>query len=154
MMSRLSSAQTHCRLRAIAAIALCAALLRSFDPVNAHGWLPLSCGAITGVPCIFCGTTRALHCLLNGELSRAFYFNWIAFPLAGLAGAVVLVSMCELAWRKQIVRVGTVRVRARAIAVSLVALIGLWMFQVWLAVSQHKSELLNPRGPLYSLLVR
>jgi hypothetical protein len=47
-----------------------------------------------------------------------------------------------------------VRVTPRSIAVSLVVLVIAWMFQVWLAVSQHKSELLNPRGPLYTLLVR
>jgi hypothetical protein len=28
----------------------------------------------------------------------------------------------------------------------------LWAFQVYLAVSQRKVELLNPHGPLYSLV--
>jgi len=33
-------------------------------------------------------------------------------------------------------------------------LVLLWFLQVFLAVSQHKIELLNPNGLLYSLVVR
>ena len=51
------------------------------------------------------------------------------------------------------VRFTVVRVTPRIIAVSLVTLLLVWTLQVWLAVSQHKRELLNPRGPLYALLV-
>ena len=36
----------------------------------------------------------------------------------------------------------------------LAALLALWSLQVYLAVSQHKTELLNPNGPLYALFVR
>src|SRR2546423_12028625 len=59
-------------------------LLRWIDPVVAGGWLPFhpSCGAITGLPCIFCGMTRALHLLLNGNFIGAIYFNWLAFPFS------------------------------------------------------------------------
>jgi len=124
-----------------------------FDPVNAHGWLPLSCGAVTGVPCIFCGTTRALHCLLSGDLSRALYFNWIAFPVATLAVITFALGLYELVSGRRMVRFTVVRVTPRIIAVSLVTLLLVWTLQVWLAVSQHKRELLNPRGPLYALLV-
>src|SRR5438309_7415742 len=60
-------------------------LLRCIDPVLAGSWLPFqpSCGAITGLPCIFCGMTRALHLLLNGDFIGAIYFNWLAFPFLG-----------------------------------------------------------------------
>jgi hypothetical protein len=30
----------------------------------------------------------------------------------------------------------------------------LWIFQIYLALSQHKVELINPHGPLYSLVCR
>ena len=51
-------------------------------PSQLPGWLPFatSCGAITGLPCIFCGTTRALHCLLEGEFGRALYFSRLPVP--------------------------------------------------------------------------
>jgi len=34
------------------------------------------------------------------------------------------------------------------------SLLLLWTLQIYLAVSQHKYELLNARGPLYVLFVR
>jgi len=114
--------------------------------------------------------TRALHHLLNGELGRALYFNWLAFPFAaaalfiaaGLGAEIVTArrflprtvtssagpdSLCEA-------RTVARRRSARRWAVAVAVLFGLWLVQVSLAVAQHKQELLNPRGPLYALLVR
>src|SRR5947208_15349025 len=56
-------------------------LLRCIDPVVAGSWLRFnpSCVAITGLPCIFCAMTRALHLLLNGDFIGAIYFKWIGF---------------------------------------------------------------------------
>jgi hypothetical protein len=126
-------------------------------PSPLPGWFPFatSCGALTGLPCIFCGTTRALHFLLEGEFGRALYFNWLAYPL--LAGALVLLIInaielatdCNLLARFPRPRLTGARCTALAAAFVL-----LWCLQVYLAVSQHKTELLNPRGPLYSLVVR
>ena len=42
---------------------------------------------LTGLKCPGCGTARALHCLLHGEVARAVAFNPIlvfAFPILGL----------------------------------------------------------------------
>ncbi len=39
--------------------------------------------ALTGIPCLSCGTTRAAEALLHGEMLRALSIN----PLATLAGA-------------------------------------------------------------------
>ena len=42
---------------------------------------------LTGLKCPGCGTARALHCLLHGEVTQAIAFNPIlalAFPLLGL----------------------------------------------------------------------
>ena len=149
----LSRAQLLWRGGLIAATAVCAGLLRALDPATAHGWVPLSCGAVTGVPCIFCGTTRALHSLLNGDFSRALYLNWIAFPVAALALFGIAIGLCELITGKRLVRFRSFRVTPRVISLSLVVLFVTWTFQVWLAVSQHKTELLNPRGPLYAVFV-
>lgn len=150
----LSRTETRFRACGIAAIACAAVMLRLFDPATMKPWLSLSCGAATGVPCIFCGTTRALHCLLNREVSRALYFNWIAFPVAALALLFAVVAAWELQSRKRVVRLTPVRVTPRGIVIMLLTLTLTWILQVALAVSQHKSELLNPRGPFYALFVR
>ncbi|MFL6583373.1 MAG: DUF2752 domain-containing protein [Chthoniobacterales bacterium] len=143
------------RVIAIGGIGALAILLRAVDPSSAPH-LPgfaTSCGAITGVPCVFCGATRALHFLLNGDLSRALYFNWLSFPVAALSVLASVVWLAELAGGRQIVR-ARLHLAPRSIPIALAALLALWSLQVYLAVSQHKTELLNPNGPLYALFVR
>lgn len=150
----LARREIQVRALLLAAIAAAAGILRTCNPVNVHAWFPLSCGAVTGVPCIFCGTTRALHWLLNGDFARAVYFNWLACPLAAAALLAIAVSTVELLARRRFIRFTPVRMTAGRVVASFTILMTLWVCQVTLAVSQHKTELLNPRGPLYRLLVR
>jgi len=132
-------------------------VLRVVDPVVAASWMPLhaSCGAITGLPCIFCGMTRALHLLLNGDFGGALYFNWLAFPFLGAVGFFVAVCVIEIANRRVILTWNTsAPLTARKLTIIGLTLFMLWTLQAYLAVSQHKYELLNPHGPLYTLFVR
>lgn len=132
-------------------------LLAWVRPGSFPDWFPLptSCGAITGLPCIFCGVTRAVYHLLHGEFARALYYNWLAYPL--VAGALVVASTnaLELLFSRNFLvclpRPHLTRARCSLLAGGFVLL---WCLQVYLAVSQHKTELLNPSGPLYSLVVR
>jgi hypothetical protein len=48
----------------------------------------------------------------------------------------------------------TFPVTPRRLTLIGLGLVALWMLQVFLAVSQQKHELLNPRGPLYALFVK
>jgi Protein of unknown function (DUF2752) len=155
------------RLIFILGATLTLSVLRVVDPVVAGSWIPLhtSCGATTGLPCIFCGMTRALHFLLNGDFGGALYFNWLAFPF--LAAVLFLVAVCviEIAKRRVILNWNSDApafawlqhgrpLTARKLAIIGLTLFMLWTLQVYLAVSQHKQELLNPRGPLYALFLR
>jgi hypothetical protein len=132
-------------------------ILRWIDPVVAGRWLPFhtSCGAITGLPCIFCGMTRALHLLLNGDFSGAIYFNWLAFPFLAVAVFLIALFAVEVTKRRVIVNLSIIppATFGRLTVIGL-CLFLLWTSQAYLAVSHHKHELLNPRGPLYSLFVR
>src|SRR5437868_7751101 len=85
-------------------------LLRCIDPVVAGSWLLFhpSCGAITGLPCIFCGMTRALHLLLNGDFIGAIYFNWLAFPFLGAIILLFALFGIEIAKRRVIWRLSMV----------------------------------------------
>jgi hypothetical protein len=132
-------------------------VLRVVDPVMAGSWVPLhtSCGAITGLPCIFCGMTRALHLLLSGDFGGAFYFNWLAFPFLGAVVFLVAVCVIEILSRRVILTWNkSAPLTARKLTIIGLTLFMLWTLQAYLAVSQHKHELLNPRGPLYALFVR
>ena len=153
----LSSQRRVRRLIALAVLAATLLLLRAIDPAAAGAWLPFhpSCGAVSGLPCIFCGMTRALHFLLTGDFARALYFNWLAFPLvAGIICASVLLTL-ETALQRKLLDLHLVKpISSRLLAILLAMLTALWSMQAYLAVSQRKHELLNPRGPLYGLFVK
>jgi hypothetical protein len=126
------------------------------DPATWNAWVPIptSCGAITGLPCIFCGLTRGLHCLVHGEIAQAVYYNWLSIPILLGACLLLVCNALELAFDVNLLaRLPRPRTSRIAGTSYLAGLALLWVLQVYLAVSQHKSELLNPHGPLYSLVV-
>ncbi len=136
----------------------CAAitLVRFSDPIVLGRWLPVrtSCGALTGLPCLFCGMTRALHLLLHGHFSGALYFNWLVFPFLAAMLFLIALFTVEIARGHWLVNLhALVRLSVRRLAACMLAAIALWTLQVYLALSQHKSELLNSRGSLYSYFV-
>ena len=145
------------RLVTVAALATTLLLMRAIDPMVAGAWLPFhpSCGAVTGLPCIFCGMTRALHFLLNGDFGRALYFNWLAFPfVAGIICLSVLLTLESALQRKLLHFYVVAPISSRRLAIISLMIAALWIAQAYLAVSQHKHELLNPHGPLYALFVK
>lgn len=144
------------RLAAIAIVCSAAMFLRFVNPETVS-WLAAqkSCGALTGLPCIFCGTTRAVHLLLNGDFARALYFNWLAFPLMAFTAAVTMVLAAEAISRRRLLRVELrVAVTPGVVATIAATLVALWALQVTLALTLHKDELLNHRAPLYELFAQ
>ena len=133
------------------------ATLRLFAPSQLSAWIPFhtSCGAITGLPCLFCGTTRAMHHLLNGNFSAALYYNWLAFPILAVAIALSALFVAELVIGRRLLAIADrVRLTPRTFAFGFTIFLSLWSLQVYLAVSQHKNELLNPSGLLYAFFVK
>ena len=97
-MTTLSPNERRTRVLALALLPVGAFLLRTVPAEGLPAWVPFStsCGAITGLPCIFCGMTRALHFLFQGDFARALYFNWLAFPAVAVFGALILVVLAEV----------------------------------------------------------
>ncbi len=148
---RLSPAQAFSRTAVLAMLMSGSFALRAIDPASLS-WFPLrtSCGAATGLPCIFCGMTRALQHLLNGNVSEALYFNWLALPFTAIALAFAAKIAAELfLMRKMQLAFPSVRFTPRVAALGVACLLALWLLQVSLAVTLHKHELLNPNGILY-----
>ncbi len=58
-------------------------------------WLPKCLvHALTGLDCPTCGSTRALHHILHGEVARGLAFNPVAPVLWLLAACVVALGLC------------------------------------------------------------
>ena len=153
---RLTGPEIHWRFSCLALLPVLLLTLGLVGPESLPKWFPfaISCGAITGLPCIFCGMTRAVYYLLHGEFGRALYYNWLAFPFIASAIAIFAVHLMELILdRKLLSRMPSIHLTRASLAATALGFVLLWCLQVYLAVSQHKTELLNPNGPLYSLVV-
>jgi hypothetical protein len=99
--------------------------------------------------------TRAVHLLLNGDFTGTIYFNWLALPFLGAIIFLLALFAIEIAKRRVIWRLSIIlRVTRLRLTVVGLSLLLLWTLQTYLAVSQHKHELLNPLGPLYAVFVR
>ena len=108
-----------------------------------------SCGAITGLPYLFCGMMRSLHLLLRCDFSGALYFNWLALPLAIVMVFLIALFGAEMACRRQILNLRVLApTTARRLAACAATAVALWALHAYLAVSQHKAELQSSRAAL------
>lgn len=75
------------------AAALAVAVLWAYDPAHSD-WMPRCWWhTFTGLQCPACGTMRALHACLHGDIAAAWRFNYmlpVYLPLA--AGVIVLLA--------------------------------------------------------------
>jgi hypothetical protein len=97
--------------------------------------------------------TRGVYYLLHGEFGRALYYNWLVFPFLASAVAIFGIHLLELILDRELFPLPSIRLTRTSCAAMALGFVLLWCLQVYLAVSQHKTELLNPNGPLYSLIV-
>jgi hypothetical protein len=67
-----------------AVVAVAAAVVFMFDPTRFGIFPPCQLHKLTGLWCPGCGSTRALHQLLHGNLMTAFRFNPLAILLLPL----------------------------------------------------------------------
>ena len=73
-------------LVSIPSVAVAGALvLYHFDPSSAGFYPPCLFHSLTGLQCPGCGTTRALHHLLHGDVAGAFRLNAMLFVVAPFA---------------------------------------------------------------------
>jgi len=67
-----------------------AAALFAFDPVRVSVFPVCPFHQLTGLWCPGCGTTRALHQLLHGNLAAAFRFNALSMSMLPVAGYLIV----------------------------------------------------------------
>ncbi|HVM62301.1 MAG TPA: DUF2752 domain-containing protein [Verrucomicrobiae bacterium] len=72
------------------AFGVVAAVLFAFDPVRASIYPACVFHRLTGLWCPGCGTTRALHQLLHGNVAAAFHFNALSMVILPVAGYLIV----------------------------------------------------------------
>ncbi len=103
--------------------------------------------------------------VLRDDAGDAPFVEWKFFRRALLqlarishsGGALALSALflAELIAGQRLLAIrGRIHVTPRVLAVGLAMILSLWSLQVYLAVSRHKSELLNPSGLLYAFFVK
>ena len=105
---------------------------------------------VVGLPCPFCGGTRAMHCLLEGHWQRALYFNWIAFPALLAVVIWTSIAICELIRKRRILP--PIKLTPRTGLFFILGLAAIWFWHVYQALATPKPELLNSKGLFFQFV--
>ena len=69
---------------------LAVVVLRVFDPATSGVFPPCLLHSLTGWYCPGCGSLRALHQLLHGNVAAAFRFNALSMAMLPVAGYLIV----------------------------------------------------------------
>lgn len=154
-MTALPLSRTERRNRvAIFGAGLLAFGLLFFWPMPKSAPIPTICvfHQVTGLPCAFCGGTRAARCLVQQDWRGAWYYNPLIYavpPAAALLGAGLL---AEALLGRQLFRRPS-RLTGLALAGGLILLLlAWWAWHVYDAISTPKPELADTRRGLVRFL--
>lgn len=132
----------------ILAVLLLLALQRSAGRAGLPG-LPCGFHAVSGLPCLFCGGTRAARAFLHGDFARAFYLNPLAYPAVLIMVFACLVLLAEAVGGRVLAPWEFLfRQLNRGVPVFLGLAIVLWVVHVCLALKTPKPELVDFRNPV------
>lgn len=92
-----------------------------FDPSSSRLFPRCLFLETTGVKCPGCGSQRAVHALLHGQVGEAWHYNAMMVVGIPLIGFYLLVSVMQERWQR-LYRV----LFSRVVLLSLVGLIVLW----------------------------
>ena len=116
---------------------------------TAPSCLPCGFHAVSGLPCLFCGGTRAARAILHGDLHAAVYLNALAFPALALAAAAVVVLLLEAAAARPIALWDDLfRHLNRLGPVLVLPALAWWAIHIYFALRTPKPELVDFRNPI------
>ncbi len=130
-------------------------VLALFDPARGAPFPRLECPfhATTGLPCLFCGATRACHAALNGDIPRAAGLNMLAFPVLAVGLMVGSILLAEaIAGRPLLPWPSVLNFLKRAAPVMGILAVLWWAPHVLLAVRSANPGLVDPQKPPAALL--
>ena len=103
----------------------------------------------TGLPCPFCGGTRATQALLRGDLARALYLNAAALPAVVTFVTAALVLGWEAMRGRAVGDWDALLRRLRSLLPIMAALLCIyWLVHLMNALRGPKSELVDLENPI------
>jgi hypothetical protein len=109
--------------------------------------LPCAFHALTGLPCLFCGGTRAMRAILHGQWELALYLNALAFPALLAAMGVLGLLVIEAVRGRRLCDWASLPPR-RFLPVVLALGLAWWLPHLVLALKTPKPELVDLRNPV------
>lgn len=106
----------------------------------------------TGLPCSFCGGTRATRSIFKGDFARAAYLNPIAFPVVAITIVLSLVMLAEAIIGKALIPRLPNRVRIVLVTFGAGFLVIWTIWHAWDALRTPKPELVNLSHPLVKFI--
>jgi hypothetical protein len=149
----LSSSQKQLRLLGLAAIFAFLTYAWLLNPESAHSywnWNLSGFRNLTGLPCPLCGGTRATHYLMQGNISKVLYYNWLAIPALLISLSLVILFSLELL-QKRTYLPALPHLSPTLLILSLLGLTAIWLQHVQSALNHPKPELLNTQGLYFKL---
>jgi len=132
---------------AVSALIFSLLLLKSLNPS-----LPaLPCGfkVLTGLPCLFCGGTRAACAALRGDFAYSLYLNALSIPLLASILLLAFVSALEITRGRPFADWHSLsRPFFKLWPALILLLLACWAVHLILALRIPKPELLNPDNPI------
>ena len=111
--------------------------------------LPCAFHSISGLPCLFCGGTRAACAILDGNPRAALRLNILAFPALGLLAIAMLSLVVEAASGRPLAPWEAFLRRTNRLApILIVPALAWWMFHIYSALRTPKPELVDFRNPI------
>lgn len=130
------------RVIALGATIVAATLLAALEP-GASPFRLRTCPFLwlTGLPCPFCGLTRAAHHLLRCDWATAWHLNPLAFPIGAAIVALGARALREAVTGRRLPPIAPPRA---GWLLAIAALLLHWTLHVHGAVKAPKPELLRP----------
>lgn len=138
-------------LLACVALAACLPLLKNLLPSIPS--VPCGFKAFTGLPCLFCGGTRAASAALHGDFEYSLYLNALSIPVLVALTLLASLSAWEVLRGRQIAHWHLIsRLCIKILPLVLVLLLAWWSLHMVSALRTPKPELVDPDNPIAARL--
>jgi hypothetical protein len=114
-----------------------------------HPLFPCAFRAITGLPCLFCGGTRATRAILHGNFQTALSLNAVAFPALLFLVLAIVVLLAEALRGHRLALWESAFRHLNKLAPLVIALaLAWWIFHLVSALKTPKPELVDFNNPI------